>query len=564
MQDFVAGSTSVITTIFLQDSASTVGAGKTGLVFNTASLTCYYKRSNGTVSVAVSLADITTLGTFVSGGFKSVDGTNMPGVYEFHPPNAAFASGAKEVTFFFVGASGLAARPIKYRITSVDLDDSVRGGMTALPNAAANANGGLPILSSSGTTLGYTVTTTGSVTGAVGSVTGNVGGNVTGSVGSISGVTFPTNFASLVVDASGRMQVQYGTSTGQINLSAGNLAGAVPSVTGAVGSVTGNVGGNVVGSTASVAGAVGSVTGNVGGNVSGNVTGSTGSVLGSVGSVTGAVGSVTGSVGSVASGVGGDVAGKVLGGGSGTISGDGVRASSVTGAVGSVTGAVGSVVGAVTIDFTTALPSTPTSNTVGLALYWAGKKPGRRNTCQAGSTEFTAVLDPAASADDNIYQGHEITLTGGTGSGQVGTIMSYVGSTKTAVIARSGGAGGWTTVPDNTTTFMLEPQALSNIGLWVGAAPNALVSGRVDARASSVSDKTGYSLNLSQVGLTPRALDSIADNALTIGDAFVAAISGAAGKEVTSGLSYVVKTPSTGTIIRSFTLDSATAPTSRT
>lgn len=41
----------------------------------------------------------------------------------------------------------------------------------------------------------------GSVTGAVGSVTGNVGGNVTGSVGSISGVTFPTNFGDLSISA---------------------------------------------------------------------------------------------------------------------------------------------------------------------------------------------------------------------------------------------------------------------------------------------------------------------------------------------------------------------------
>jgi hypothetical protein len=44
-----------------------------------------------------------------------------------------------------------------------------------------------------------------SVTGAVGSVTGNVGGNVTGSVGSISGITFPTNFASLGINASGHI-----------------------------------------------------------------------------------------------------------------------------------------------------------------------------------------------------------------------------------------------------------------------------------------------------------------------------------------------------------------------
>lgn len=122
MNDYLAGSTSVVETVFLQDSASTVGAGKTGLVYNTASLTCYYKRSNGTASVSVSLADISTLGTFVSGGFKAIDGTNMPGLYEFHPPNAALAAGAKWVTFYFQGAAGLVVRPIKVRLMAVDPD----------------------------------------------------------------------------------------------------------------------------------------------------------------------------------------------------------------------------------------------------------------------------------------------------------------------------------------------------------------------------------------------------------------------------------------------------------
>jgi len=41
--------------------------------------------------------------------------------------------------------------------------------------------------------------------GAVASVTGNVGGNVVGSVGSISGVTFPSNFAALAINASGHV-----------------------------------------------------------------------------------------------------------------------------------------------------------------------------------------------------------------------------------------------------------------------------------------------------------------------------------------------------------------------
>jgi hypothetical protein len=71
-------------------------------------------------------------------------------------------------------------------------------------------------------------------------------------------------------------------------------------------------------------------------------------------------------------------------------------------------------------------------------------------------------------------------------------------------------------------------------------------------------------LNLGQAGLTVRPLDAVADAALTVGDALVCAISAAAGKEAVVGTAYTVQTPATGTIIRNFVLDSATAPTSRT
>lgn len=150
MNEYTAGSTSLVEVVDLMDSASTVGAGKTGLAYNTASLTCYYKRSNGSASVPVTLVNITTLGTFVSGGFKEIDATNQPGSYEFHPPNAAFASGAKWVTFYFVGAAGMVRRAIKCRILAVDPDDPVRQGMTGLPNIV-QGNAGALITSGTGT-----------------------------------------------------------------------------------------------------------------------------------------------------------------------------------------------------------------------------------------------------------------------------------------------------------------------------------------------------------------------------------------------------------------------------
>jgi hypothetical protein len=78
-----------------------------------------------------------------------------------------------------------------------------------IANVAPGAAGGHFIAGANATTTvnftGNLSGSVGSVTGAVGSVTGNVGGNVVGSVGSLSGVTFPTNFGALGINASGHV-----------------------------------------------------------------------------------------------------------------------------------------------------------------------------------------------------------------------------------------------------------------------------------------------------------------------------------------------------------------------
>ena len=144
---------------------------------------------------------------------------------------------------------------------------------TALPAAAADAAGGLPISDAGGLELDDIPITAEFEARTIVSADYVVVGDT------IAGVT----------------------TVGSVSGAVGSVTGAVGSVTGAVGSVTGAVGsvaGNVDGSVASVVGAVGSVTGAVG-SVAGNVDGSVASVAGAVGSVTGAVGSVTGAVGSV-------------------------------------------------------------------------------------------------------------------------------------------------------------------------------------------------------------------------------------------------------------------------
>ncbi len=165
----VTGTTSYIAQVFIQDSSSTTGAGLTGLAYNSGSLTAYYHRDTDTTATAITLVTM-TVGTFTSSGFKEIDATNMPGWYQFCPPNAALASGAKSVGFHLKGATNMAPLALEIELTAVNNQDSVRYGMTALPNAAAAASGGLLISgSNSGTTTLGALTVTGATT-----LTGNV------------------------------------------------------------------------------------------------------------------------------------------------------------------------------------------------------------------------------------------------------------------------------------------------------------------------------------------------------------------------------------------------------
>ena len=143
------GATSQIWQVFIQDTTSSVGVGLTGLTCSSASLTAYYHRDTDTTATAISLTTM-TVGTFTSSGFKQIDSTNMPGWYQFCPPNAALASGAKNVGFHLQGATSMAPLPIEAQLVAFDPNDAVGLGLTALPNAASGAAGAI-ITSGTGT-----------------------------------------------------------------------------------------------------------------------------------------------------------------------------------------------------------------------------------------------------------------------------------------------------------------------------------------------------------------------------------------------------------------------------
>ncbi|OGS40470.1 MAG: hypothetical protein A3K77_00535 [Euryarchaeota archaeon RBG_13_31_8] len=147
--------TSKIIRIKILDSSQTDGRGLTGLTYESSgliistiadneSVAMVYSQSSGTIET------ITTLGTYSMPTtdkcrFKEVDSINHPGIYEIQLANARFSvSNAKSLIISILGATNCAECDAEIQLSSVNLNDSVRGGMTALPNAAAAANGGLP------------------------------------------------------------------------------------------------------------------------------------------------------------------------------------------------------------------------------------------------------------------------------------------------------------------------------------------------------------------------------------------------------------------------------------
>lgn len=86
-------------------------------------------------------------------------------------------------------------------------------------------------------------------------------------------------------------------------------------------------------------------------------------------------------------------------------------------------------------------------------------------TAQAGAST-TITLKSASSSTDDYFNGMYITITGGTGSGQIRIIEDYVGSTKVATVDRA-----WTTTPDNTSTYSITSWTTEAVNQYVNVQP---------------------------------------------------------------------------------------------
>lgn len=115
-------STGVRLQIWIRDSSVGYPKGKTGLVYNTASLVAYCIADGQTAATAITLATA-TVGTYTAGGFKEVSSTNMPGLYEFGLPAGVTLSGADRATVMFKGAAGMADTPVYIQILPYTEED---------------------------------------------------------------------------------------------------------------------------------------------------------------------------------------------------------------------------------------------------------------------------------------------------------------------------------------------------------------------------------------------------------------------------------------------------------
>jgi hypothetical protein len=277
-----AGATSQSIYIEVLDSTSTTGGRKTGLAYNTSSLTAYYVRAGGSAT-AITLATLAAANSaYSSGGFKEVDATNMPGVYRLDIPDAAIAASVSSVVVTIKGATGMVQVSKEIVLTALDLqtalpsnfatlviDGSGRVDVSKIGGTSQTARDiGASVLLSAGTGTGQLDFTSGVVKANLAQILGTAltetagqiaaafkqffdVGTPTGTMKAITAVTTVTNLTN--APTSGDLTATMKTS----------VTTAATAATPTAAAVTGNVGGNVTGSVGSVVGAVGSVTAGV-------------------------------------------------------------------------------------------------------------------------------------------------------------------------------------------------------------------------------------------------------------------------------------------------------------
>lgn len=516
------GSTDRSVTVRIIDS--TDGTPETGVVFNTSGIDLWYRRE-GAVRTAITEATLAALTTaHADGGFLHVS----DGVYRLDLPDAAVATGANYCDFGGT-VTGMVVIGGRIRLVDYSLEDSVRMGLTALPNAAAAGVGGLltaPTTANTGladvTRLLGTAWLTPGVAGTpdvnakLHGGTSQTGRDIGASVLLSSGTgTGQLDFTSGVVKAN--LAQILGTA---ITETAGQIAAAFKKFfdkatpTGTINSIPDAVAGAAGGLL--IAGSNAATTVNITGNITGNLSGSVGSLTtnndktgyGLSSAAVQAIWDALTSALTTANSIGKLLVDNI----NATISSRATPAQVNTEAdtaladVGLTTTITGRIDAAITTRAAasalataqTSIDDIPTNAELATALGTADDAvlaqivlvkaktdliPAdiaaalfvvRTGTAQAGAAG-TITLDASASATDDKYKYAAVTIISGTGIGQTRVGTGYVGSTKVLTVDTN-----WLINPDNTSGFKLESLMPATVGLSA-AQVNAEV---VDALAT--------------------------------------------------------------------------------
>jgi hypothetical protein len=143
---FVKGETNLIIIVFIQDDTATDGSGLAGLDHTSGITGGYVKRDSVGVAVAVD-EDVAVEGTYQAPSTAAHIRIGTPanmiaGVYELHLHNTHLTT-KDYVTISIEGAANMAPLLIELQLSSINVNDAIRAGMTSLPNAVAEAAGGL-------------------------------------------------------------------------------------------------------------------------------------------------------------------------------------------------------------------------------------------------------------------------------------------------------------------------------------------------------------------------------------------------------------------------------------
>ena len=155
------GSTDQSTVIRIIDA--TDGTPEQAVEHDTSGIALWWRREGETITAITEAALASLDAAHSDGGIEHID----DGYYRLDLPDAAVAAGAGENGVMVGGGvTGMIVIGTYHPLIDYDPNDSVRLGLTALPNAAADAAGGLPISDAGGLDLDTKLANTNEITAA--------------------------------------------------------------------------------------------------------------------------------------------------------------------------------------------------------------------------------------------------------------------------------------------------------------------------------------------------------------------------------------------------------------